>query len=65
MKSNVEKRYIGTYKVYRVYRESRRHVIIDRGLTREEAIRIVSAFPSSNKSMVVFDKQFTADKYYV
>lgn len=56
--------YIGTYKVYRVFRRSARRQIIERGLTRDEAKRLVNSFPDSNTSMVVFDKQFTADKYY-
>ena len=56
--------YIGTYKVYKVFRKSGRRQVIERGLTREEAKRVVNSFPSNNNSMVVFDKQFTADKYY-
>lgn len=58
-------KYIGTYKVFRIFRKSGRRRIIERGLTREEAKRVVKSFPSSNTSMVCFDKQFTADKYYV
>lgn len=64
MKTIEEKVYIGTYKVYKIYRKSRKRVIIQRGLTREEAKTLVNAFPDSNTSMVVFDKQFYADKYY-
>lgn len=56
--------YIGTYKVYRVFRKSARRQVIQRDLTREEATRLVNTYPDSNTSMVVFDKQFTADKYY-
>jgi len=56
--------YIGTYKVYKVFKKSRRKEVIERGLTREEAKRLVDSFPSNNNSMVVFDKQFSADKYY-
>ena len=56
--------YTGTYKVYRVFRKSGRRQTIDKGLTRDEAMRIVRSFPDSNTSMVVFDKQFTADKYF-
>lgn len=59
------KTYIGTYKVYRVYRKSSRRQVIERGLTRKEAQRLVSTFPDSSTSMVVFDKQFWADKYYI
>jgi hypothetical protein len=60
-----EKQYIGTYKVYRIFRVSRRREIIKTGITREDAMRIVNSYPDSSRSMVVFDKQFTADKYYV
>jgi hypothetical protein len=58
------KTYIGTYKVYKVYRYSRKRVIIERGLTREQAMILVQSYPDSSKSMVVFDKQFTSEKYY-
>ncbi len=60
----VEKVYIGTYKVYRVFRVSRRREILGRGLTREEAISMVNRYESKSSSMVVFDKQFSGDKYY-
>jgi hypothetical protein len=60
----MNKEYTGTYKVYRVFRVSGRREIIERGLTREEAMRVVNSYPNSNHSMVVFDKQFTADKFY-
>jgi len=60
----VEKVYIGTYKVYRVFRVSRRREILKRGLTRDEAISMVNRYADSSRSMVVFDKQFSADKYY-
>lgn len=56
--------YIGTYKVYRIFRKSNRREVIRRGLSREEAMRLVNSYPSSSRSMVVFDKQFSADKYY-
>ena len=56
--------YNGTYKVYKVFRVSGRRKIIARGLTREEAKSIVQRYPDSNRSMVVFDKQFYAAKYY-
>lgn len=58
------KTYIGPYKVYKVFRKSRRRKIIERGLTREEAMRVVKRYPDSSRSMVVFDKQFTGAKYY-
>ena len=56
--------YTGTYKVYKVFRKSARRVTIEKGLTRDEACRLVQSFPNSNTSMVVFDKQFTASKYF-
>ena len=59
------KTYIGTYKVYKVFKKSRRREVIRRGLTREEAIRLVNSYKDSNSHMVVFDKQFSADKYYL
>lgn len=59
-----EKEYIGTYKVYKVFKKSARRQTIERGLTREQAMRIVQSFPDSKTSIVVFDKQFTADKYF-
>lgn len=59
-----EKQYIGTYKVVRIYRVSGRHEILEKGLTKEEAMRVVNRYPDSSRSMVVFAKQFTADKYY-
>lgn len=57
--------YTGTYKVFRVFKVSRRREIIRTGLTRDEAISLVRSYPDSNRSMVVFDKQFTAAKYYI
>ena len=59
-----EQTYIGTYKVYKVYRVSCRREVIARGLTREEAKAIVNRYPDSDRSMVVFDKQFYAARYY-
>lgn len=58
-------KYIGTYKVFRVFRKSNRREIIARGLTLEQAQNMVQSFPDSNTSMVCFDKQFTAKKYYI
>ena len=60
-----EKQYIGTYKVVKIFRVSNRRQVLRRGLTREEAKRVVNSYPDSNRSMVVFMKQFTSDKYYV
>lgn len=59
-----EKEYIGTYKVYKLYRQSCRRQIIERGLTRDQAKRLVNTYPDSKKHIVVFDKQFTSEKYY-
>jgi len=60
-----DKIYIGPYKVFKVFRRSNRRQVIERGLTRSAAMRLVESYPDSNASMVVFDKQFTADKYYI
>lgn len=57
-------KYIGTYKVYKVFRISHRRQILRRGLTRDEAIRVVNSYKDSSRSMVVFDKQYTAAKYF-
>lgn len=65
MQSNSEKTYIGTYKVYKVFRKSFRRIVIRTGLTRDEAKALVNCYPDSDTSMVVFDKQFFADKYFV
>jgi len=59
-----EKTYIGTYNVVKIFRVSRRRQILERGLTRDEAVRIVNRFPDSSRSMVVFMKQYSSDKYY-
>ena len=56
--------YIGTYKVYKIFRKSRRREILARGLTREEANIMVMRYKDSSSSMVVFNKQFTSSKYY-
>lgn len=57
--------YIGTYKVFKVFRVSGRREILRTGLTRDEAMSLVRSYPDSNRSMVVFDKQFKASKYYI
>lgn len=61
---NEEKVYTGTYKVTKIYRVSNRREVLERGLTRDEAKRVVNSYPDSSRSMVVFSKQFTSDKYY-
>lgn len=63
--NNDNKTYIGTYKVVKLFRVSNRREVLRRGLTREEAKRVVNSYPDSNRSMVVFMKQFTSHKYYV
>lgn len=61
---NTEPTYTGTYKVVKLFRVSNRRQVIERGLTREEAQRVVNRYPDSTRSMVVFCKQFTAKRYY-
>jgi len=63
-RNNTEPTYTGTYKVVKLFRVSNRRQVIERGLTREEAQRVVNRCPDSNRSMVVFCKQFTAKRYY-
>lgn len=59
-----EKQYIGTYKVVKLFRVSRRRQVLCRNLTREEAMRMVQSFPDSSRSMVVFFKQNDTEAYY-
>ena len=59
-----EKQYTGTYKVLKVFRKSHRREVISRGLTFDEARALVNSYPSSNRSMVIFTKQYYADKYF-
>lgn len=47
---------IQKYKVVKVYSKSRRRQVIDRGLTRAEAVNMVESFEDSKTSMVVFTK---------
>ena len=56
--------YIGTYKVYKVFRVSMKRKVIRRGLTLDEAKNLTASYPSSNRSMVVFSKQFYSEKYF-
>lgn len=56
--------YSGPYKVVKIFRISRRKKVIERNLTREEAIRLVNTYSTSTRSMVVFYPQFTASKFY-
>ena len=61
---NETKEYIGTYKVVRIYRKSTRREVLERGLTREEAKKVVNRYSDSQKTIVVFMKQFLSSKYY-
>jgi hypothetical protein len=45
------------YKVVKIFRISKKQIVLRRNLTREEAMKVVSSYPSSQKSMVVFFKQ--------
>ena len=60
-----EKTYIGTYKVLKVFRKSGRRQVIARGLSIEEAKARVKRYPDSQRSMVIFTKQFNSDKYFI
>lgn len=60
-----EKQYTGTYKVVKIFRKSRRREVIQRGLTIEEAKKVVNRYPDSNNSMVVFTKQYWSEKYFL
>ena len=60
-----EKIYVGTYNVVQIFKVSNRRKILERGLTKEEAVRVVNRYPDSSRSMVVFMKQFSAAKYFV
>lgn len=56
--------YIGTYKVVKIFRKSNRRELISRNLTIDEAKRLVNSYPDSNRSIIVFFKQFNSLKYY-
>lgn len=45
------------YKVYKVYRNSGGKKLIEKNLSREQAQKLVQAYPDSETSMVVFTKQ--------
>jgi hypothetical protein len=45
------------YFVSKITKGSGNRKIIEKNLTRDEAIKIVSSFPDSTKTMYVFDKQ--------
>jgi hypothetical protein len=44
------------YKVYKIGRVSGKRKLLDKNLTRDEAMRMVNRYPDSNRSMVVFTK---------
>lgn len=48
---------IQKYKVIKIFRISRKRVILEKNLTRDEAIRYVKRYPDSSRSMVVFYPQ--------
>jgi hypothetical protein len=56
--------YTGPYKVVKFFKKSNRRQVLRRGLTLDEAKRVVNSYPDSNTSLVGFTKQFTSDKYY-
>jgi len=60
-----EKKYIGTYKVVKIGRKSGKRTVLHRDKTQEDAQRLTNSYPDSNRSMVVYFKQFYADKYFV
>ncbi len=62
---NTEKKYIGTYKVVKLFRVSQRREVLRRGLTLDEARSVVNSYKDSSRSMVVFYKQFSSDKYFI
>lgn len=45
------------YKVIKVYRDSARRQVIEKNLSRDEAIRLVNTFPDRKRSMVIFMQQ--------
>lgn len=61
----MELKYIGTYKVVRIYKKSGKSQLIEKDLSLEDAKKLVNSFPDSALSMVVFKKQFSASKYFV
>jgi len=46
-----------TYKVIKFFRVSGRRQILRRGLTRDEAKRVVNSYPDSNHSLVGFEHE--------
>jgi hypothetical protein len=46
-----------TYKVVKFFRLSGRRQVLKRGLTREEAKRVVNSYLDSNRSLVGFEQE--------
>jgi hypothetical protein len=59
------KTYIGSYKVVKIFRVSRRREVIRRNLNEEQAQQLVRSYPYNDRHMVVYFKQFYTDKYFV
>ena len=57
--------YIGPYKVLKIYRNHSRREVLARGLSLDDAQKLVRSKPDSNTHMVIYTKQFTAEKYYI
>ena len=45
------------FKVVKIMRKSRRREILERNLTREQAMRVVNRYSNSKFSMVFFERQ--------
>jgi hypothetical protein len=45
------------FKVVKIMRKSRRREILERNLTKEQAMRVVNRYPDSSRSIVVFERQ--------
>ncbi len=62
--NNENKIYIGTYKVVKLFRVSLKRQVLHKCLSLERAKEIVQSHPDSNRSMVVFYREFSEDKYF-
>jgi hypothetical protein len=65
MATSENKTYIGSYKVMKLFRVSGRRKTIAKDLTREQAINLVNKYPDSRRSMVIFEKQYYSEKYFI
>ena len=45
------------FKVVKIMRKSRRRELLERNLTREQAMRVVNRYSNSKFSMVFFERQ--------